>query len=269
MENFAENIRGFFAVYGLKVLIGILLFFAGKMLSKFISEKVSFYMLKRQVNQTLSHFVRQILYVSLIVCVILCVLEYIGIPTTQFMVILGSAGLAVGLAMKDTLSSFAAGLLLTTLRPFDVGDYVEAGGQGGSVVEIQLLNTILNTPDNVRVVVPNGKILTNNISNYTVNGRRRMVINVGVSYDDDLQKVTELLHSVLKTDERVLEDPAPVVAVTEFGDSSINIVVRFWATVADCWGTYFDMHKKIKTAFDENDITIPFPQRVVHMQKID
>jgi small conductance mechanosensitive channel len=265
MDSYIENIRLIFATYGMKVLIGLLLFFAGKMASKFISQRVSLLMLKRQINQTLSHFVRQMLYVSLIICVIICVLQYIGIPTAQFMVVLGSAGLAVGLAMKDTLTSLAAGLMLTMLRPFDVGDYVEAGGKGGTVVEVQLLNTILNTPDNVRVVVPNGKILSENISNYTVNGKRRMVINVGVSYDDDLQKATNILLSLLESDERVLTDPAPTVAVTEFAPSAINIVVRPWAVNADYWSLYFDLHKKIKAAFDVNDITIPLPQRVVHM----
>ena len=266
MENSVESIKLVITTYGLRVLIGIALFFVGKWLSKFISERTSAYMLKKQVNQTLSHFVKQILYVALLVCVVIGVLQYIGIPTAQFVVVLGSAGLAIGLAMKDTLSNFAAGLMLTTLRPFNIGDYVEVSGKGGTVVSIHLLSTILNTPDNVRVVVPNGKILADNISNYTVNGKRRIAINVGVSYDDDLQKVTETLMGLLKSDERILEDPAPVVAVTEFGDSSINIVVRPWATVADYWNVYFDLHKKIKTTFDENDITIPFPQRVVHMQ---
>lgn len=266
MSGYMENIRTLVTVYGLRILIGIVLFFIGRYISKFISEKVAAHMDKRGVNQTLTRFVRQIMYVSLLICVLIAVLQFVGIPTAQFMVVLGSAGLAIGLAMRDTLSNFASGILLTTLRPFQIGDYVEAGGKGGTVVEIQLLNTILNTPDNVRIVVPNGTILSRDISNYTVNGKRRMVLNVGVSYDDDLQKATQVLMDLVKSDDRVLEDPAPAVVVTGFGDSSIDIAVRAWALNADYWNAYFDLNKKIKTTLDENGITIPFPQRVVYMQ---
>ena len=261
-----ENIKFMVTYYGLRVLIAIALFLVGKWLCGWLSDKTSATMIKRQVNPTLAGFTRRLLYISLMVCVIIAILQYLGVPTGQFMIVLGSAGLAVGLAMKDTLTNFAAGIMITMMRPFNVGDYVEAGGQGGTVVEVQLQNTILNTPDNVRVVMPNGKILADKISNYSVNGKRRLSITVRVSYDDDLQKATEVIMAVLKADERVLEDPAPVVAVTEFADSSINIAVRPWATVGDYWGLYFDLHKKIKVALDENGITIPFPQRVIHMQ---
>lgn len=266
MENYVENIKLIVTTHGLKILIGIALFFIGKWLSRFVSEKASNYMLKKKFNEALCHFTKQILNIIIMICVVLGVLQYVGVPTGQFMVILGSASLAVGLAMKDTLSNFACGMIIVTLRPFNVGDFVNTGGQTGTVSEIQLLNTIVNSPDNIKVIIPNGKILSDNISNYTANGKRRVEIPIGVSYDEDLSKVIEKLITLMKDNPKVLAEPAPFAGVTEYGDSSINLIVRPWVDVADYWDVYFDINKGIKATFDEDGISIPFPQRVVHMQ---
>ncbi|MHC4759527.1 MAG: mechanosensitive ion channel family protein [Planctomycetota bacterium] len=190
----------------------------------------------------------------------------LGVPTAQFAVVVGAAGLAIGLAWQGSLSNFASGFLIMVFRPFKVGDVVEAAGVLGKVGEIQIFTTIINTPDNIRVIVPNAQITGGNIKNYTANSQRRVDLVIGISYEDDLRKAKEVIEGVLSADERVLEDPATTVAVSELGDSSVNFVVRPWVTPADYWDVYFDMTSKIKLALDENGISIPYPQRDIHIK---
>ena len=174
--------------------------------------------------------------------------------------------MAVGLALQGSLSNFASGFLMIIFRPFKVGDFIEAAGTKGTVHEIQIFNTIINTPDNVRAIIPNAKITDENIFNYTVNGKRRVDLVIGISYEDNLKTAKKIIENVLASDERVLKDPSSTVAVSELADSSVNFVVRPWVKAADYWDIYFDMTANIKLALDENGISIPFPQRDVHIK---
>ena len=186
--------------------------------------------------------------------------------TTSFAVIVGAAGLAIGFALQGSLANFAAGIMLIIFKPFKGGDFVELAGQKGTVKEIQIFNTILNSPDNVRIIIPNGQVTGSNIVNYTVNGTRRVDLVVGVSYDDDLKKARQVIEQVLAGDDRILSDPPVTVAVSELADSSVNFVVRPWVKTADYWDVYFNITEGIKLALDKNGITIPYPQRDIHMK---
>ncbi len=214
----------------------------------------------------MAKFVKNLSHIALLVFVVIAALAPLGVETTQFAVALGAAGLAIGLALQGSLSNFASGFLMIIFRPFKVGDFIEAAGVKGKVQAIQLFNTIINTPDNIRVIIPNAQLTGGNILNYTVNGTRRVDLVVGVSYEDDLKKAKRVIEGVLAGDDRVLKDPSPTVAVYELGDSSVNFVVRPWVKSADYWDAYFDITSKVKLALDENDISIPFPQRDVHIK---
>jgi small conductance mechanosensitive channel len=264
-QGIMEKIQELFVVYGFKLLAAIAIYIIGKMVVKVLCAIVEKMMVKANVDVTLAKFTRHILYFGLMICVIIAALQMLGVPTAQFVVVLGAAGLAIGFALQGSLSNFASGILIMVFKPFKAGDYVEIANQGGTVVEVQLFNTVINTPDNVRVVVPNGGITTNNIKNYTANGQRRVDMVFGISYGDDIQKARDIITEVINSDERVLKSPAPMIAVSELADSSVNIVARPWATVADYWGLYFDMQEKIKNALEAGGCTIPFPQHDVHV----
>ena len=193
----------------------------------------------------------------------------LGVPIIQFAVVLGAAGLAIGLALQGSLANFASGVLMLIFKPFKVGDFVEVAGAKGTVAEIQIFNTVVTSPDNVKIIVPNAQVTGGNILNYSVNGTRRVDLIVGISYEDDLKKAQQVIERVLAGDDRVLKDPAPTVAVSELADSSVNFVVRPWVKAADYWDVYFDMTAKVKLSLDQNGISIPYPQRDVHMISSD
>jgi len=197
---------------------------------------------------------------------IIASLKKLGIPMTEFTVVIGAAGLAIGFALQGSLANFAAGVILIIFKPFKVGDFVELAGQKGTVREIQIFNTILNSPDNVRLIIPNGQVTGSSIKNYTVNGTRRVDLVVGVSYDDDLKKARQVIEQVLAGDDRILSEPPVTVAVSELADSSVNFVVRPWVKTTDYWDVYFNLTEGIKLALDKNGITIPYPQRDIHMK---
>ena len=180
---------------------------------------------------------------------------------------LGAAGLAIGLSLQGSLSNLASGVMLIIFRPFTKGDFVEAGGATGVVDKISIFTTTMTTPDNKEVIVPNGAILDNNITNFSARDTRRVDMVFGISYDDDLLKAKKLLEEIVTADERVLDEPAPVIALSELGDSSVNFVVRPWVKSADFWGVFFDTQETVKLRFDEADISIPYPQMDVHMEK--
>ena len=186
-------------------------------------------------------------------------------PSAQFVAVVGAAGLAVGLALQGSLSNFAAGVLIVLFRPYKVGDYVEAAGISGTIEQVQILTTILKTPDNKQIIVPNGQIMDSIITNYSANDRRRVDLVVGVSYEDDLDKVRKTLEELVAADERILDDPAVTIAVSELADSSVNFIVRPWVKTADYWGVHFDLTEAIKKRFDQEGISFPFPQQDVHL----
>jgi len=272
MEGMVGKLQGWTAVFGLKILTAILIVVVGRWLARFIRNTTEKMMIKSKVDAALVSFVGNLIYVSLLTCVILAALAQLGIQTTSFIAVIGAAGLAVGLALQGSLANFAAGVLMLIFRPFHVGDFIDGGGVTGIVEEIQIFTTQLRTPDNKTIIVPNAKITGDNITNYTKKENRRVDLVIGVSYQDDIENVKAVVADVLNGDERVLKDPAPTIAVLELGDSSVNFAVRpwvktddYWVKTDDYWGVYFDTTEKIKKRFDAEGISIPFPQRDVHL----
>jgi small conductance mechanosensitive channel len=197
--------------------------------------------------------------------VIIAAINQVGIQTTSLIAVMGAAGLAIGLALQGSLSNFAAGVLIVVFRPYRVGDWVEAAGISGSVEQVQILTTILKTGDNKQIIVPNSQIMGSIITNYSANATRRVDLTVGVSYDDDLDKVRATIQALVDADERILKDPACTIAVAALADSSVNFTVRPWVNTADYWGVMFDLTEAIKKRFDEEGISFPFPQQDVHL----
>lgn len=264
-NSIGDEIIRILSTYGLKLLGAIAVFIIGKIITKWLSQLVARAMSKTNVEKTLIKFLTNLVNIALMVFVIIAALGVMGIETASFAVVLGAAGLAIGLALQGSLSNFAAGVLMMIFKPFKVGDFIEAGGATGSVKEIQIFNTILSSPDNVKIIVPNAQVTGGNIKNYTANGTRRVDLVIGVSYEDDLKRSKEVIESVLAKEERLLKEPAWTVAVSELADSSVNFVVRPWVNSADYWDVYFDLTASIKIALDENGISIPYPQRDVHI----
>ena len=269
IEAILQTVYEYLAQYGFKVLGAIIIFLIGRWLAKIISRWIETALIKSRVDKTLAKFVKNLSQIVLLVFVVMAALAPLGVETTQFAVVVGAAGLAIGLALQGSLANFASGFLMIIFRPFKVGDFIESAGVKGTVKEIQIFNTIVNTPDNIRVIIPNAQLTGGNILNYTINGTRRVDLVVGVSYEDDLKKAKQVIEEVLAGDDRVLKDPSPTVAVYELGDSSVNFVVRPWVKSADYWDAYFDITSKVKLALDENGISIPYPQRDVHLKSGD
>jgi small conductance mechanosensitive channel len=253
------------ALYGLNVIAAIAIFILGYIAAKILRAVLSKMMRRAHVDETLISFVASLSYVGLMAFVVIAALGKLGVQTASFVAILASAGLAVGLALQGSLANFAAGVLMIIFKPFKVGDYIEGGGVAGSVEEISIFTTILKSPDNKKIIVPNGKIVGDNIINYSAKETRRVEVVVGVSYSDDIDHVKKVLTAIVNEDERILQDPAPVVAVLELGSSSINFAVRPWVKNADYWNVFFSLQEKIKKQFDKEGITIPFPQQDVHI----
>ena len=266
VEELLVSLYKYLAANGMNVLYALIIFVIGRWVAKLISELVEKAMVKAKIDAILHKFVKNVVYLGLLAFVIVAALERIGVEMAHFAVVLGAAGLAIGLAFSGSLSNFAAGFLLVIFKPFKVGDVVEISGKLGVVKQIQMFNTVLDSPDNVRIIIPNAQVTGGNILNYTINGRRRVDLVIGVSYEDDLKKTREVIEGVIAQEGRVLKEPAPVVAVKELADSSVNFVVRPWINAVDYWDVYFDMTEKIKIALDSAGITIPFPQRDVHVK---
>jgi len=266
MEAIGMKILAFLEAHWLDVVAAIVIFVVGRWLAKVISKLVGGAMTRARVDATLTSFVENLCHIALVVLVIVAALDKLGVPTTNFAVVVGAAGLAIGFALQGSLANFAAGVMLIIFKPFKVGDFVELAGIAGTIKEIQIFNTILTSPDNVRVIIPNGQVTGNNIMNYTVNGTRRIDLVVGVSYDDDLKKAQQIIERVLAEDGRILKDPPAQVAVSELGDSSVDFVVRPWVKAADYWDVRFDTTRKLKVALEEGGITIPYPQYEIHVK---
>jgi small conductance mechanosensitive channel len=252
--------------YGFKILGAIAILIIGRIVAKFISSWLSKGMAKAKVDPLLVAFTENLSFVGMMVFVVLAALGTIDVPVVSFVSVLAAAGLAIGLALQGSLSNFASGTLMIIFKPIRVGDFVEIGGTKGVVQEIQIFNTILNSPDNIRVIVPNSQVTGANIRNYSTNSTRRVDLVIGVSYEDDLAKTREVIQGVLSKDDRVLQTPAPNIAVSELADSSVNFVVRPWVKTADYWDVYFELTEQIKNALDDNKISIPYPQRDIHVK---
>lgn len=233
--------------------------------AKMIARLVKGLMERRDVDQALTGFVENLINALVVTFAVIAALNKLGIQTTSLIAVVGAAGLAIGLALKDSLGNFAAGVMILIFKQFKAGDFIEAAGVLGVVETLNVFSTQLKTGDNKTVYVPNGKLIGDNIINYSTKSTRRIDMVVGVSYDADLSHVKKVLEDILAKESRILEDPAPTIGVLALADNSVNFAFRPWVNAADYWGVHFDLHAAIKTRFDEEGIGIPYPQRDVHL----
>ena len=263
-ESGTSLVMAYITLYGLKILGSIAIYFIGKWVIGLVGILVTKFIGRSSLDETLSKFLVKVVNVILWVILIIAILNNLGVDTTSFVALFGAAGLAIGLAFKDTFSNIGAGILLMFFKPFKVGDFISAAGEMGSVDEINIFSTILTTPDNKQIIIPNSGIVGGNITNFSAKDTRRVDFVFGIGYDDDLKLAKSVLEEIVNADERVLKDPAAFVAVGELADSSVNFTVRVWANSSDYWGVHFDTIEKVKLAFDEKGISIPYPQVDMH-----
>jgi small conductance mechanosensitive channel len=253
--------------WSINIALAIVVFVVGRLVAKGLVKVLERVLQNAKVDAMLVEFIGSIASAALLLFVIIASLDMLGVDTTSLIAMLGAAGLAVGLALQGSLQNFASGVLLIIFRPFQVGNYIDAGGVSGTVEKITIFNTIMLTPDNREIIVPNASIYGGTITNFSARATRRIDMVFGIGYGDDIKKARDILMEVLEADNRILKDPAPQVALSELADSSVNFVVRPWVNAADYWDVKFDLTEKIKLVFDENGVSIPFPQMDVHMDQ--
>jgi small conductance mechanosensitive channel len=253
---------------GVKFAIAIVIVIVGKIVARAMSNILKKVLTKSRTDTMLIDFLGSISYSILIVAVALAALDTLGVNVTSLMAILGAASLAVGLALKDSLSNFAAGVMIIIFRPFKIGDFVTAGGAAGVIDEIGLFATLMHTGDNQRVIVPNSAILSGNITNSSTLPTRRIDLVIGIGYNDNIGQARDIIMTILESNELILKDPVPGVAVAELGDSSVNLNVRPWVNSADYWGVRSELLEGIKVKLDEAGISIPYPQQDVYLHEI-
>ncbi|NOY12176.1 MAG: mechanosensitive ion channel [Deltaproteobacteria bacterium] len=251
--------------YGLPLVWAVVIFIVGRIVARTVSNTIGKMMTKGNIDETLVKFAKNVTYIALMAFVILAALDKLGVETTSFAAIIAAAGLAIGFSLQGALGNFAAGVMLITFRPFKVGDFVEAGGISGVVEEIQIFSSKFKSGDNREIIVPNSQIIAGTITNYSAKETRRIDLVIGVGYNDDLKKVRSVLEAILNQEERVLPEPEPTIGLLELGDSSVNFAVRPWVKTADYGSTRFALQEEIKLRFDDEGISIPFPQRDLHI----
>ncbi len=265
LDSIWATVQQMVATHALKVVAGLAILLFGWLLAKLIRAITEKILLRSKIEPTVVSFVKHLTYYTLLAFVLVAALNQFGVQTASMIAVMGAAGLAVGLALQGALSNFAAGILLIIFRPFRVGDFVSGGGVQGTVTEIGILTSELDSVDNRKLVVPNAKMMGDSIINFTCNGTRRVDLVVGVSYETNLARAREVILDVMRSDQRVLESPEPSVGVLELADSSVNLAVRPWTAAANYWDVYFGMLEAVKNRLDAEGISIPFPQRDVHM----
>lgn len=268
-DKYVSIVVEYAGLYGVKLIMALVVFLIGKRIARMLTNVTVKALKKGDVDSELTGFLESLIYWGLFALVVIAALGQLGIQTASFIAILGAAGLAVGLALQGSLSNFAAGVLILILRPFNVDDWVEMAGTAGKVVCIKIFTTELLTGDNKKIIIPNARVLNDNIVNYTATGTRRVDMVFGIGYGDDIDKAKEILKNIVESDERVLKDKDIRVAVSELGDSSVNFVVRPWVNSDDYWDVMFDTKAEVKRRFDAEGVSIPFPQRDVHIIKDD
>jgi small conductance mechanosensitive channel len=264
-EQIQQLVNTYVIPWGIKIVLALVIFFIGRWVAKLVTRLAQRLMKRSGMDDMLVNFIGSILGGILILVVIIAALDQLGVDTTSLIALIGAAGLAIGLALQDSLKNFSSGVMLIVFRPFTTGNFVEAGGTMGIVEKITIFNTVMRTPDNREVIVPNGAIYGGTITNYSARDTRRVDMVFGVSYDDDIKKTKQILERLVGEDERILEDPAPQVALSELADSSVNFVVRPWVKAEDYWAVKFDYTEKVKLTFDAEGISIPYPQMDVHL----
>ena len=267
LEEIQANWLPLLVQYGKHIIFALITLTIGWWLIGRIVSSLGHFMDKRHADPMVTGFLSSLLNALLRVLLLLSVAGMVGIETTSFIALIGAAGLAVGLALQGSLANFAGGVLILFLRPFRAGDYIEAQGTAGTVESIMIFHTILRTADNKVIILPNGSLSNGTITNYSRKPTRRVDINVGIDYTDDIKKARSVLLGLAAADQRVLKDPAAVVYLTSLGDNSVNLSLRMWTNSADYWGVFFELQEQMKEAFDREGLSFPFPQRTVHIQQ--
>jgi small conductance mechanosensitive channel len=262
-----SHIQTILMPWAIRIGIALAIFIVGRWVARWLTSTVRKVMAKSSMDEMLINFLGNIVYMVLLLAVVMAALDHLGIQTTSLLAVFGAAGLAVGLALKDSLSNFSSGVMIILFRPFKVGDFIEAGGATGVVEEVRIFATIMKTGDNREIIVPNSQIYSGTIVNYSAKATRRIDLVFGIGYDDDIAMAKKIMDDIMKQDERILADPAPAVAVGELADSSVNFNVRPWVNSGDYWPVRADLLEKIKLAFDANGISIPYPQQDVYMHE--
>jgi small conductance mechanosensitive channel len=265
--NIQELISTYVIPWGVNIVLALAIFIIGRWVANMIVHGVKRLMQKANMEDVLIGFLGSILNVVLLVVVVIAALEQLGVNTTSVLAVFAAAGLAVGLALKDSLSNFSAGVMLIIFKPFKVGDFVEAAGISGVVEIIRIFNTQLRTGDNREIIVPNAQIYGGIITNFSAREQRRIDLVIGIGYEDDIQAAKQTLEGILQAEARILKDPEPVILVAELGESSVDLAVRPWVNSADYWNVRSDLLESIKREFDAKGISIPYPQRDVHMHQ--
>jgi len=262
-----DSLSAMITQWGVNIVLALLIFFVGKEVAKKLTDILIGLMRKSNMDETLIGFLQSVIYGLMLVFIVLAALSQLGIETTSFVAVLGAAGLAVGLAFKDSFSNIGSGMMIIIFKPFKVGDFVTAGGESGVIEQITIFQTVMKTGDNKVIIIPNSNITKNNITNFSQKETRRIDFVFGIGYDDDLKKAKEVLLDIVMSDERVLKDPKPLVAVNELGDSSVDFVVRAWVKSGDFWKVKWDITERVKLRFDKEGISIPFPQMNLHLKQ--
>jgi small conductance mechanosensitive channel len=265
LQTYSDQAIQLAMTYGPNLLMAIITLVIGLWIIKFIVKMADKAMVRAKLELSLQRFLGSFIGVVLKILLLISVASMIGIATTSFVAILGAAGLAVGLALQGSLANFAGGVLILLFKPFKVGDFIDAQGYMGTVHAIQIFNTVLKTPDNKTIIIPNGALSNGSLTNFSTEPTRRVDMDFGIGYEDDIAKAKSVLNRMVTEDSRVLKEPVFQIVVGELGDSSVNFKVRAWCNASDYWGIYFDMQEKVKYAFDKEGISIPFPQRDVHL----
>jgi len=266
-SNIQDILNLYIIPWGINIIMALAIFVIGRWLAGMLLKLTDKMLQKSGMDKMLVDFVHSILNALLLLFIIIASLDQLGVDTTSFIALIGAAGLAIGLALQGSLQNFASGVLLIVFRPFKVGHFIEAAGVSGVVEEIGIFSTRMKTGDNREIIVPNGAIYDGTITNNSARDTRRIDMVFGIGYDDDIKKAKEMMQSILDADERVFSDPAPLIAVAELADSSVNFVVRPWVKASDYWAVKFDVTEKIKLAFDDAGISIPYPQMDVHINQ--
>jgi len=265
LQSYGDMAFDMIMLYGPRFLLAIVILIIGLWIIKGFVGGLGRKMERSNTDVSLRGFLLSLVRVLLKVMLVISVASMLGIEMTSFIAILGAAGLAVGLALQGSLANFAGGVLILLFKPFKIGDFIDAAGFMGTVKEIQIFNTILTTTDNKTIIIPNGVLSNGSVTNYSTEDNRRVDMVFGIGYSDDLKKAKAIIGDILKGDGRVLKEPESLIVVSELGDSSVNLTVRAWCGKADYWGIFFDTHEKVKLEFDKQGVSIPFPQRDVHV----